>query len=336
VADPELIDLALQVLPDLQAARDQLAADPRTRRDPGVIEALEEHGRDVVLDGAGEEELESVVFSLARPALFMHDGAFDDPPPPWNRILEPVRDTIADVSRRVGRIELQGMEMLPYAGTGFLVAEDVVMTNCHVAILFAQTDAHGRWTFKPEMGASLSIADEPDPLHISNPLPGFDVKGIIGIHERLDLALLRVEPAARGNVLPEPLTIAAEDPGPLTDRRTYVIGYPMFDPDANPDLQMLIFGKHFQVKRLQPGNTMETPAGAEPLVRPCSRATLADTVFHDASTLKGNSGSALFDVESGKVLGLHFSGAQLRFNRAVALWRLTEDPLLVKAGVRFG
>jgi hypothetical protein len=334
--DPELVDLALQVLPDLQAARDQLAGGPGARRAPGVIEALEEHGRDVVLDAAAEEELEAVVFTNARPAIFMHDGGFDDPPAPWDRILDPIKDTIAEVSSRVGRIELEGMEMLPYAGTGFLVAEDVVMTNCHVAILFAQTDADGRWRFKPEMGASISISDEPDPLHISNPLPGFDVKEVIGIHERLDLALLRVEPTAQSNVLPEPLTVAAEDPGSLVDRRMYVIGYPMFDPDANPDLQELIFGKHFQVKRLQPGNCMKTPAGAEPLIRPCSHASLADTVFHDASTLKGNSGSAVFDVESGKVLGLHFSGAQLRFNRAIALWRLTEDPLLVKAGVRFG
>jgi hypothetical protein len=355
----DLVDLALQVLPELRAARDRLAEDPEdvvrrlprgTERVPrtadqslrvlengvATIDALEAEGSEVSLDRASEEGLEAVVFQLARPAIFMHDGDFEDPPPPWDRILEPFRAMISAASTRVGRIELDGLPQLPYAGTGFLVGEDVVMTNCHVAVLFAQTDTHGRWTFKPDFGASISMVDDPDPLHFANPLPGFDVTDLIGVHERLDLALLRVEPTARGNALPEPLTVAAQDPGPLARRKLFVIGYPMFDPDADRDLLDLIFGDDFNVKRLQPGNAMATPPGATPVITPCSDAGIEDVMFHDASTLKGNSGSAVFDLELGKVVGLHFSGAQWRFNRAVALWKLVDDPLLARAEVRFG
>ena len=356
-SNPDLVDLALQVLPDLKAARDRLANDPDDvmgrlatgpdRASPDTlrrvlengavaIAALEADGDGVTLDRSTEEALEAIVFQVARPAIFMHDGEFEDPPPPWDRILEPFKSTIAAASARVCRIEVDGMPQLPYAGTGFLVGEDVVMTNCHVAAVFAQGDAEGRWTLKPDFGASVSMADDPDPLHFADPLPGFDVTDLIGVHERLDLALLRVEPTARGDMLPEPLTLASEDPGPLDDRRLYVIGYPAFDPVADPELQELIFGRRFQVKRLQPGAGMATPPGATPLIKPCSRAGLEDVLFHDASTLNGNSGSAVFDLETARVLGLHFSGAQLRFNRAVALWRLVDDPLLVKAGVRFG
>jgi len=353
----ELVDLALQMLPDLQAARDRLEEDPGyvvsrlptgAQRAPdeelrrvlengaAAVGALEQKGGDVSLDPPAEEGLEAIVFQVARPALFMHDGEFDAAPPPWDRFLEPFKAAIASVSRRVGRIEVDGVPQFPYVGTGCLVGEDVVMTNCHVAALFAQQEAGGRWRLKPGFGASLSMADDPGPLHFGNPLPGFDVKAVVGVHERLDLALLRVEPNARGEALPEPLTVASEDPGPLDHRRLYVVGYPAFDPDADRDLQDLIFGWPFNVKRLQPGAAMDTPPAATPLIKPCSRAGLEDVLFHDASTLKGNSGSAVFDLESGKVIGLHFSGAQLRFNRAVALWRFTDDPLLVKAGVRFG
>jgi V8-like Glu-specific endopeptidase len=55
---------------------------------------------------------------------------------------------------------------------------------------------------------------------------------------------------------------------------------------------------------------------------------------HDCSTLGGNSGSCVIDLESNRVLGLHFKGRYLEANWAVALWKLADDPLLKKAGVR--
>jgi hypothetical protein len=355
----ELVELALKVLPDLRTARDRLAEDPgdTLRRLPGgpepgpgppdevpaviangvaAIETLEAEGADVVLGPESVEGLEAVVFQFARPALFMRDGGYGAAPPPWDRVLEPHRASIAALAARVGRVEFVGLPQFPYAGTGFLVGEDVVMTNCHVASLFAQADDQGRWAFRPGFSASLSTADDPRPLHFADPLPGFDVTELIGVHERLDLALLRVEPAAGADALPEPLTVAAQDPGPLDGRRLFVIGYPMFDALAKPELQELIFGRPFDVKRLQPGEAMATPPGATPVRTPCSNAGNEDAMFHDASTLRGNSGSAVFDLEQGKVIGLHFSGAQWRFNRAVALWKLVDDPLLARAGVHFG
>jgi V8-like Glu-specific endopeptidase len=58
-------------------------------------------------------------------------------------------------------------------------------------------------------------------------------------------------------------------------------------------------------------------------------------MFHDASTLGGNSGSAVIDLETNQVIALHFGGAYLRYNQSVALWPLADDPLLVRAGVQF-
>jgi hypothetical protein len=301
-----------------------------------AIDALEQQGPDAQLTREQQNGLEAIVLVVARPAILMHEGEFGEAPPPWSEILEPFRPSIAATSPRIGRIEVNGLPQLPYGGTGFLVAPDVVMTNCHVAMLFAQTAQDAQWSIKPGVGSSIAFLDEPDVRKPTDPLPGFDVREVIGIHGRLDLALLRVEPQADGGALAEPLTIMSEDPGPLEGRRIYVLGYPAPDWRNDQAVQKAIFGDRYYVKRLQPGTVMSTPQAAAVRFNPCSSgATPDDIVFHDASTLGGNSGSAVVDLDTNQVLGLHFAGSYLEYNQAVALWKLTEDPLLVSAGVNF-
>ena len=76
----------------------------------------------------------------------------------------------------------------------------------------------------------------------------------------------------------------------------------------------------FDVKRLQPGQHDRVLDGASALE-------------HDCSTLGGNSGSPLVDLETNLVIGLHFGGTTRWANYAVALWKLVDDPLLKSAGV---
>jgi hypothetical protein len=83
-----------------------------------------------------------------------------------------------------------------------------------------------------------------------------------------------------------------------------------------------IFEDIFNVKRLQPGELREFRSNN-------------NSVLHDCSTLGGNSGSPVIDLETNLVLGLHFGGRYLEVNQAVALWQLTDDPLLKKAKVNF-
>jgi hypothetical protein len=82
---------------------------------------------------------------------------------------------------------------------------------------------------------------------------------------------------------------------------------------------------------------MASPSGATIRMEPCSTGAEPDDVmFHDASTLGGNSGSCVVDLDSNRVIGLHFAGRYMQYNEAVALWRLADDPLLARAGVNFG
>ena len=56
---------------------------------------------------------------------------------------------------------------------------------------------------------------------------------------------------------------------------------------------------------------------------------------HDASTLGGNSGSAVVDLSTGRIIGLHFAGIYLDANFAVPAWELARDARVVDAGVDF-
>ena len=56
---------------------------------------------------------------------------------------------------------------------------------------------------------------------------------------------------------------------------------------------------------------------------------------HDSSTLGGNSGSAIIDVETGHVIGLHFAGEYLKANYAVPSFELARDTRVLDAGIKF-
>ena len=314
-----------------------LAAERKHLLELGVsaLDTLRTEGPDAELSAESQLGIEAIV-SVARPALMMQDGEFSEPPPPWDDILGPFRESIKASSGSVGRIGVGGLPHVPYAGTGFLVAEDVVMTNCHVARVFAQSGTDDDWSLRTGLEPNLDFRDDPDVERTASAHMDLPINGVIGIHPTLDLALLRVTPADAGDGRAKPLTVMSEDPGPLAGRSLYVLGYPAPDRRNNPTIQRSIFGDQYFVKRLQPGAVMPPQPGAAIRAEPCSMGTEpTDVLFHDASTLGGNSGSCVVDLDTGQAIGLHFGGQYMHYNVAVALWRLLDDPLLARAGVNF-
>ena len=152
----------------------------------------------------------------------------------------------------------------------------------------------------------------------------FEITEAIGIHERHDLALLRVEAASSaGHELPDPLVVAAKEPPDLYERDVFVVGYPAWDSRRNePEPIRRIFSDVYNVKRLQPGKAV-------------AYSTEYSAVQHDCSTLGGNSGSPVVDLETNEVIGLHFGGRYGVGNYAVPLWALAEDPLLRLGDLNF-
>jgi V8-like Glu-specific endopeptidase len=271
-------------------------------------------GRDSEVTTTEAVGLEALVLLEGRPALLVQDGHFFPPPDKW-KILDQFRTRIESTLARVGRIEVNNHPQFQWVGTGFLVGPTAIMTNRHVAVEFAQQGAGKAWRFITPRQARIDFREEFGGLASDE----HEITGVIGVHDKLDLALLKISWASGSH--PQPLPVAATQPQNIVGLKVYVVGYPAWDGRRNdPEWIRKIFTNIFDVKRLQPGEIKGVKAYVED---------------HDCSTLGGNSGSAVFALETQQVVGLHYGGQFQVGNTAVPLWKLAKDPLLTKAKVNF-
>jgi hypothetical protein len=342
MSDDRLVDDVRQIFDDVGALAERLQKGRLTEsmqplaagRDPVVEATRRERARLVGkgVDGLlkladGRERdlraderfgMEAIILLEGRPAILIQGGDFLAPPQGWSRLVER-RERIREVIARCGRIEVKGHLNLDWLGTAFLVAPGTLMTNRHVAREFCARDGDS-WRFRPGLTTRVDFLRELD----SGAALEFEITEALGIHERHDLALLRVEEASSdGQALPEPLAVAATEPSDLFGRDVYVVGYPALDSRRNePEPIRRIFADVYNVKRLQPGKAV-------------AYSTEYSAIQHDCSTLGGNSGSPVVELESNQVIGLHFGGRYGVGNYAVPLWQLVEDPLLSQGRLNF-
>lgn len=131
----------------------------------------------------------------------------------------------------------------------------------------------------------------PDPSSATIP-----ILGVVRVHETLDMALLRIRTDGLRPVPP-----LRSEPVAAT-HAVAAIGYPWDDPRSTPLFTHAVFDGTYGVKRAALGEVM---------------ATAPQRLFHDCSTLGGNSGSPLFSLETGDVVGVHYSGIFMWRNEAV-------------------
>jgi hypothetical protein len=192
--------------------------------------------------------------------------------------------------RSVARIDRSPEGRDNALATGFLVAPGAMMTNKHVVReltrgkgVFAAGSVHGR-----------VLAGEP--LDSRGVL--IDIRGVLGLHGTLDLALLEV-----GQWDAHPLRFGAEMPE--KDAQVAAIGYPS-DKSHAPEYALELFQDELGVQRISPGEVFWR-----------SRAGFR----HDCTTLAGSSGSPIVSLATGKVVGVHAEGMYLDYNRAVVGFR---------------
>lgn len=302
------------------------AAEAGARASPlaaarGGIEAMA-RGRDLTHDEF--LSVEAIIDEDLRPAFDVVGDRFQADHWMWTHLSSDaaVRVRIETVLPSIGRIELPGHPRLPYGGTGFVVGKGLLMTNRHVAEVFASGVGDRRLAFKSGARAGINFVRE---LGRPDGGPTLLVRRVVMIHPYWDMALLAVDG------LPEchqPLRLAVQDARDLVAREVFVVGYPAFDPRNPADVQNDLFNGRFGIKRLQPG---ELQGG----IRTASFGKTVMAASHDCSTLGGNSGSAVVDLASGEVFGLHFGGAYHEANFAVPAFALASDSRVVDAGVCF-
>ena len=313
------------------AARPSLGADAQRLGVPGDVQSRIESAdaklrRGQALDRAEQFALEAIILPDKRPVIDVNEDRFEAPTHPmWQFLGEAAyQERLTPLLPAVGRIDIVGDPTVPYLGTGFMVSPTVLLTNRHVADDFIRgigKQVH----FDAGLGGRIEYAQWVEPserdqlvLTIERPLM---------IHPWWDAALLEVSGYPSDRAV---LSLRAE-PHPHPQRLVVVtVGYPAFDwrLTAPADVQNEVFRSRFNVKRLQPGRVMEGASAVE------SFHNEVQALTHDCSTLGGNSGSAVIDVETGQVVALHFAGRYLDRNYAVPAWELLKDPHVQALGVR--
>jgi DNA/RNA endonuclease G (NUC1) len=267
--------------------------------------------------------LEAIIIPDKRPAIDIINGDYTVSHKDWLHFNNdvPIKTNIRKAIPSIGRVELPQHPTLPYGGTGFVVGDGLLMTNRHVAEIFSTGLGIRNLVFRPGYGAGVDFLRERNST--ASRLLG--IRRVVMIHPFWDMALLHVD-----GLPPEqaPLRLSLHHPEEMIGRDVAVVGYPAFDPRNDAKVQDTVFGGVYYVKRLQPGKLRDR-RDIESFGKNVPAAT------HDASTLGGNSGSAVIDPNSGCVVGLHFAGVYLDANFAVPTFELARDPRVVDAGLNF-
>ena len=278
-------------------------------------------GRDPTPDE--EASLEALIIPKLRPAIDIVDGKFNVTHNLWTHLSSDaaIRGRIEAVIPSIGRIELPGNSQYPYGGTGFVVGDGLLMTNRHVASIFATGLGDQNLAFKSGLRAGIDFQRERGRPAGTTLM----VRGVVMIHPYWDMAILAVEglPADR-----KPLKLSVADISDFDGREIAVIGYPAFDPRNDEAEQDELFDREYGVKRLQPGQ-LHKRAETE------SFGKMVSAAAHDCSTLGGNSGSEVVDLATGEIVALHFGGRYQERNFAVPTFELARDGRVVDAGVNF-
>ncbi len=266
--------------------------------------------------------LEAIIIPGERPAIDIVGSDYKVRHSSWLHFNDsPIKPRILAAIASTGRVELPGHPRLPYGGTAWVAGPKLLMTNRHVAELFASGLGLRQLRFLTGRSAKLDLKAERG----GGVATLLDVRKVVMIHPYWDMALLEVEGLPAAAV---PLSLSVRPPEELQGREVAVIGYPAFDDRNDPKVQTQVFGDVYNVKRLQPGRV-----GARARVE--SFGQVVSALTHDSSTLGGNSGSMVLDVQTGETVALHFAGRYLKANYGVPAAELARDARVIDAGVNF-
>ncbi len=251
---------------------------------------------------------EAIVRWLGRPVLKVRNDDFDVgelQTETWKARLEQHRAMLKTAILSVGRVELENNPYYTWVGTGWVVADDVIVTNRHVAAEFGRKQ-DGRFVFRQsllgEMEARLDFREE----HQGGGPAEFRIVEVLHIEgeDGPDVAFLRIDWGSNpSGQTRKPIALAAELG---REQMVATIGYPAKDSRTQmPEEMDKLFGNIYDVKRLAPGQIMQL-------------SEAQDLFAHDCSTLGGNSGSIVCDLETGQAVGLHFAGREASANYAVS------------------
>ena len=245
----------------------------------------------------------------SRPSFLIREGRVDKQSSPlgaWEPHLDADANDLDKLISCVGRIDDPSIPE-GFQGTGFLIQENLIVTNRHVLQGIGWKDGDD-WALKPELKIDFGHEFRGRESVTPRNLRGVAFAGAQPIdtgssadHAKLDLALIELAPAEHAVHTVLALDVSRDWAGENAPD-IYTIGYPNKAPFGAypPPLIEQLFQQTWGKKRLAPGSVMRS-----------QRSTEAWTVAHDATTLFGNSGSVI--VVAGRAIiaaGLHYGGSK--------------------------
>jgi len=313
----EIADLILHEDPN-----EVMRAFPLDSSEIGVLKVIGDRDDIAEILLKGEEK---VVRRFRRPALFIQDNTFSGfndqsyrSAEMWKSFLDENREAINIAILGVGRIEDRFDKGY---GSAVLIRDDVLLTNEHVArdlvrrVVDNAGDASWEWRVHPKNQKPMKFRIDFRQEHERVDEIDFELTEILFVSETdVDIALFRCETTLNDDRV-QPVTLA-EDVS--KDTKIGVIGYPSEDEAYTDTIEIdaeRIFEGVYNVKRIAPGEISRFDQGK---------------IFHDCSTLPGNSGSAVINLETGALVGLHYYG-DIDDNIAldIELIRTTIDPYII-------
>lgn len=285
------------------------------------------------------QALHAFVHLLARPALRVVGGAVPAIPQSWDR-LDTAHDSVISRARGVGRVDTSTRK---HVGTGWFVAENLLLTNRHVAGGLCGLDVHNDPTWLDKLPAAVvatnaawdadhsqrAVWDPAEAPSAASTAVGSITK-IRTYHALLDMALLDVTGVENSNSLV--LRMQAVPPASLTGHDVYLAGYPGVSPPYSVSQQVadLLFpgATASGLKRVSPGQLVA-------LVEDLPIGEGKPRASHDGSTLGGSSGSPVVNFDNHRVIALHYAGKYGEANFAVPLWLVKDDPFFTDNDIVF-
>lgn len=294
-----------------------------------------------------------------RPGIATVDGTLNQPASDLLWLHQSARDKaeeiVANHSAAIGRIEVQRPDQTWLAvGTGWVTSaggpgENArIVTAGHVACHMLKPDFRlarrlSSRGFSPEIFRPTRICFADDPTAPQANDITANIATVIWPHTAWDMMICELDQSLA--VTPPPIEEGANWQA-LVGAPVAVLGYPIQSGDIPPALGedgfVQVFEGKIGVRRLSPG--IFTAAGQSPgTVSTPAHASHA-ALLHDASTLGGNSGSPVFSLESGNIVGIHTDGGSFfdiddpqmiaptnSSNRAIPLpWALMEKRLQIE------
>jgi endonuclease G len=261
-------------------------------------------GREAATANFGEPE--AIILAKGRPALLVQGGQWEDPSSAViKQRVDSASAALLTAIPKVARVELVNHPSMEYVGTGWMIDEDIMITNRHVAGEFAFKRGDQIVLRTTPFGQPLIVrADFNEEYQSPNPPFEVSLEEVVFIEndgsDFPDMALIRLK---RVDNLPPPIELS--ELRVERDDNVAVIGYPARDGGRNdPFVMHDIFKGIYDVKRLSPGRI--TGVREDRFV-----------LTHDCTTLGGNSGSVVLNMRDGKAAGLHFAGSYRKNNFAV-------------------